>query len=665
MSELENIKKLHADGQFEQAIDGYLDILKTEPNSDEAHFGLAHASSRLNQLEVALKHAEEAVKLSPKTDRYLQFKGQMLLANNRIDEALKAFKASVKENPNLFYSYLAIGDIYAIKNESNKAKENYNFALKVHTDGLPAMVKLARLLTIESDYIAAENLLNQAELQFQNNPDLILQMGITRLELGQEGFAELYFKKLLEDEPENQVAKAYLGIALLNSNTAEAMKIITEMVHQQIKIPELMLALGMMYVKTNNYNEAIKYLTHMCQSGLAYPSWLMALAHALVGNGQPNSAQAALQQVLERGNNSRALLMLGQIHQVNKNYAKAIKTYQEVNFESEDYLQAIILQADCLYSDHKYEQVISYLEPVFKEQANHNTAIKLKLNALSQLNRIDEALAVISEIDQEKQTSQFNQLMALYAGLLLDAKQQYDEAWQHFNLIESDKPKLVNLLTSAEEKQVQAFASESAESSFKFVFTDPATGHHDFTNWLLENNITPLIDRFKGALRKDVFGEHWTVEKLAELDQAKIHFLRKKYVKQMNLVIDKDTASVADFIPFSPINLAIIKRIFPKAQVLVLNRNFADMRLHQKVFSSYQVHYSQFSKVINQMVAMNPNLSVVDVDAWQQGESIAVENIEKVFGKSLKPFAIKASTPLDQLMFPYMHWKHYQQHLNQ
>lgn len=665
MSELENVKKLHADGQLEQAIDGYLDILKTEPNNDEAHFGLAHASSRLNQLETALKHADEAVKLSPKTDRYLQFKGQMLLANNRIDEALKAFKGSVKENPNLFYSYLAIGDIYTIKNESNKAKENYNFALKVHADGIPAIVKLARLLTMEGDFNAAEDLLNQAELQFPSEPNLKLQMGIMRLEQGQEGFAELYFKKLLEDEPANHVAKAYLSIALLNSNTDEAIKIITDMVQQQIKIPELMLALGMMYVKTNSYKEAIKYLTHMCQSGLAYPSWLMALAHALVGNGQPNSAQAALQQVLQRGNNSRALLMLGQIHQVNKNFAKAIKTYQQVDSDSADYHQAIIMQAECLYSEQDYEQVIKGLEPVLAAQVDHNTAIKLKLNALSQLNRVDEALAIIAEIDQDKQSDKFNQLMALYAGLLLDNKQQYDEAWQHFSQINPAKPNATELLTSAEEKQVQAFVSEPAESSFKFVFTDPATGHHDFINWLLDNDITPMIDRFTGNPRKDVFGEHWTVEKLAELDQAKIHFLRKKYVKQMNLVIHEDTTTVADFMPFSPINLAVIKRIFPKAQVLVLNRNFADLRLHNMVFGSYQVHFSQFSKVINQMVAMNPNLSMVDVDAWQQGETIAVENIEKVFGKSLKPFAIKASTPLDQLMLPYMHWKHYQQHLNQ
>ena len=63
--------------------------------------------------------------------------------------------------------------------------------------------------------------------------------------------------------------------------------------------------------------------------------------------------------------------------------------------------------------------------------------------------------------------------------------------------------------------------------------------------------------------------------------------------------------------------------VFPQAHVLVLSRNFADLRLHYRVFGSYQVHYSQFSKVTNQMVAMNPNVGLVDIDGWQNDDAIA------------------------------------------
>ncbi len=664
MSQIEEIKKLHQAGQFEAAIKGYHDILTAEPNNDEAHFGMAHACSRINDLELALKHAKEAVNLSPNSDRYQQFKGQMLMANGQLDDAMKAFKRSIKENPNLFFSYLAVGDIYAIKNESNKAKNNYKMALKVHSNGVPAITKLAKLLLIEGDYNGAEDLLQQSELQYPNDPNIKLHMGILKLEQGEEGFAELYFKKLLEDDPNNHVAKAYLSSSLLRSDPEKATQLITEMLNQRIQIPELMAALGKWYASTNNHQEAIRYLTPICQSGLAYPSWLLTLAQTSVGNLQPNTAMGILNEVLKRGENSRALLMLGQIHQINANYPAAIKTYQKINPNDQFFQEAQLMQAECHYSATDYPAVIKQLDEVLAAKPDHNTAVKLKLNTLSQLGKVDDALALIDSIDNDKQTPSFNQLMHLYAGLLLDEKHDYDQAWEHFVKLEHPKPQTIEMLSSEDEKAIQALPSPPASSVFRFVFTDPATGHHDFLNWLLQNKVTPLIDRFTNKARGDVFSQQWTVKMLNDLNEGQMHLWRKKYIKQLNFALQNDAEMVVDFLPFSPINAAIIKRIFPQAHVLVLSRNIADLRLHNQVFGSHQVHYSHFSKVANQMIAMNPNVALVDMDAWQAGDDLALKNIHKTFGEYVKPFAMAQVTPLDRLMFPFMHWKNYQKQLN-
>ena len=664
MSQIEEIKELHNQGQFEAAIKGYQQILAENPNDDEAHFGMAHASSRVNELVTALQHINEAVKLAPNSDRYQQFKGQMLLANQKIDEALKAFKRSLKENPNLFYSYLAVGDIYAIKNQSDKARAQYELALKVHKNGIPAIIKLAKLELLEGNYATAEDLLQQAELQFPTEPNLKLQMGIMRLEQREDGFAELYFKKILEDEPNNQVAKAYLAISLLHSDPEQATEIMTEMINAQIKIPELMVALGLLYGKNNDHQTAINYLKPICQSGLAYPSWLMALARAFAGNRQPNSSMAVLHEILKRGDNPKALMMLGQIHQVNNNLSQAIKTYQRIDAEDPLYHEALLMQAECAYAQNKYQEVIDRLEPILKQQADHNSAIKLKLNALSQLGQYQTALDLIDSIDASKQVDKFNQVMSLYAGLLNDALGQYDSAWQQFAQLKHPDSQPVELLSAAEEKEVQAMPSQSADTVFRFVFTDPSTGHHDFINWLLDNNITPLIDRFTTKTRGDVFTQQWTIDMLKEVSETQAHLLRKKYTRQVNQVLKDDANVVIDFLPFSPMNVAIIKRIFPQAQIMVLTRNMADLRLHDAVFGPFQVHYMQFSKVTNQMIAMNPNVMVVDIDAWQEQETGATEQIHKMFGAEVKPFKLAAVKPLDTMMFPYKHWKNYASLMN-
>ncbi|WP_223787401.1 tetratricopeptide repeat protein [Marinicella meishanensis] len=664
MSQIEEIKKLHQDGQYQDAINGYQDLLKQEPNNDEAHFGLAHALSRTQDLEQALNHVSEAVKLVPNSDRYQQFKGQMLMANGRLDDALKAFKRSIKENPNLFFSYLAVGDIHAIKNEPKKAKSQYELALKVHTDGIPAITKMARLLMIEGDLDGAESLLQQAELQYPAEPNVKLHMGMLRLEQGADGFAELYFKKLLEDDPNNHVAKACLSISLLRSDPEQAGELLAELINQQVRIPELMAAMGMWYTQTQNFQEAIRYLTPVCQSGLAYPNWLLTLAQALVGNRQPNSAQAILDEVLKRGNNSKAWLMLGQIHQVNGNYPSAIKTYQKVAADDQHHTQAQLLQAECHYAAGDHPACIQQLDTILAQRADHNSALKLKLNALSQLGQMDQALALIDSVDAAQQTPSFNQLMHLYAGMLLDEQGAYEAAWDHFAELEHNPAPTIQMLSPEEEKAVQNWPTTEANSVFRFVFTDPATGHHDFMNWLMDNDITPLIDRFTSQSRTDVFAQAWTIPMLQELNEGQLHLWRKKYTKQLNLALKDDPEMVVDFLPFSPLNAAIIKRVFPQAHVLVLSRNIADLRLHSQVFGSHQVHYTDFAKVVNQMIAMNPNVALVDIDAWQAKDPTAVEHMQRIFGPGAKPFKTADVTPLDRLMFPHMHWKHYQQQLN-
>ena len=664
MSQIEEIKKLHQDGQYEAAIDGYQALLQQEPNNDEAHFGLAHACSRTNDLEQALKHASEAVKLAPNSDRYQQFKGQMLMANGRLDDAQKAFKRSIKENPNLFFSYLAVGDIYAIKNESKKAQAQYDLALKVHPDGIQAITKKARLMMVEGDHDGAENILQQAELQFPTEPNVKLHMGMLRLEQGADGFAELYFKKLLEDDPNNHVAKACLSMSLLHSDPEQASELLTELINLKVRIPELMAAVGMWYTQTKNYQDAIRYLAPVCQSGLAYPNWLLSLAQAMVGNRQPNAAQAILQEVLKRGNNSKAWLMLGQVHQVNGNFPTAIKVYNNIAASDQHHQQAQLLIAECHYAAGDYPACVEQLDAILQERADHNSAIKLKLNALSQMGQLDDALGLIQSIDGTKQVPSFNQLMHLYAGLLLDEKKEYEAAWEHFVQLEHNPAPTIQMLSPEEEKTIQSLSAPVANSVFRFVFTDPATGHHDFMNWLLDNDITPLIDRFTSHSRTDVFAQAWTIPMLLELNEGQLHLWRKKYTKQLNLALKDDPEMVVDFLPFSPLNAAIIKRVFPQAHVMVLSRNIADLRLHSQVFGSHQVHYSDFAKVVNQMIAMNPNVALVDIDAWQANDPVTVEHIQRIFGPGAKPFKTAELTPLDRLMFPHMHWKNYQQQLN-
>src|SRR5690606_25443350 len=100
MSQLEQIKKQHQKGHLKKAIEGYQGYLKKNPNDDDAHFALALAYKDNKAFKQALTEVNEALKLAPSAERYHQFKGQMHMALGNTDEALKAFRESLKNNPN-------------------------------------------------------------------------------------------------------------------------------------------------------------------------------------------------------------------------------------------------------------------------------------------------------------------------------------------------------------------------------------------------------------------------------------------------------------------------------------------------------------------------------------------------------------------------------------
>jgi len=57
---------LYADRQYNEAVRNYQEAIQTEPDSPEAHYGLARALRKLNREKEALQELSKATKLDPK-----------------------------------------------------------------------------------------------------------------------------------------------------------------------------------------------------------------------------------------------------------------------------------------------------------------------------------------------------------------------------------------------------------------------------------------------------------------------------------------------------------------------------------------------------------------------------------------------------------------------
>lgn len=660
MSQLEQYKELHQKGQFNEAIDGYKALLKTDKDNDDIHFSLALALAKTDQLESSLTHVNAALGTQPHAERYHQFKGQVLMGLGQLEQAAKAFQNSLNENPNMFFSYLALGDIYTILEQPDKAKKQFNLALKVHESGVPAIIKLARLDIIKGHCDEAFSSLQEMALQYPEDLELMLQMGVAKIEAGEHALAEIYFRQILQTAPQHRIAQAYLAMSLAPTKHQEAAQIVTALTQSQTKIPEVLVAMGMLYHYANRHREALQFLEPAARSGLSMPSWVMAYAKSLTLLGQTDEAISILKRQLEKGNNPHVMLLLGQVFQQNNNFSKAAYTLKGIPKSSSLHGQAQVKLSEVLYHKGEYENSLKVADNLLKTNKQHPAAIKLAVNGMAKLNRNEQALQLVEQVDIEKHSDDFNQLMHFYGGLLHDAVGQYESAWNAFQKVNRPEKAEAALLSDEQEKSIASWPTQSASSDVVFLFSDAATGQHEFVNWLLDNQNTVLLDRFTEP-RGDVFDNVKTFNDLEDLDETQIHLLRKKYLKRNRTMVKPEAVKIIDCLPFTVANAAIAKKIFPGIKVVLLSRNFADYRLHNQVFGTDQLHFSQFTKVVNQMIAMGLDITVVDIDEWQNNEPAVLADMQQIFGEQSQAYQHKTRSSLERFMMPHMHWKNYKE----
>ena len=244
---------------------------------------------------------------------------------------------------------------------------------------------------------------------------------------------------------------------------------------------------------------------------------------------------------------------------------------------------------------------------------------------------------------------------------MLDDAGDYDAAWQHFSAQAGDDPKPVSVLSQAAEKTVQKWPSADRQQQPVFVFSDTATGHAAFIDRLYHHGITALTDRFRPSARLDLFSQQWQLEDVANLPEARCHLLRKKYFQHLKRIHHQGPC--ADFIPMTAMNMALIKKIFPGAAVIILDRNLPDRHLHQQVFANSRYSATDFRSLKNQLIAMNPNIHLLDIDSLMANEAPVLATLGQLFDQEISAWTAPETPPMDRLMLPKNSWKAYRDHL--
>lgn len=144
-----------------------------------------------------------------------------LLAENKIDDALKGFLKILKENPDdpgIDIVYLYVGNCFAAKNDYNKAIDYYQQSLQKFPKNKNLLVSIGNAYNNIKDYDKAMQWFSKLSIDDIGNKDTLYNIGAIAYNKGDFDAAVKYFKKATDISPDFAEAFYQLGMTYTGLN---------------------------------------------------------------------------------------------------------------------------------------------------------------------------------------------------------------------------------------------------------------------------------------------------------------------------------------------------------------------------------------------------------------------------------------------------------------
>ncbi len=175
---------LRKQGRAEEAINHYLQALRSNPDYELAHYNLGNAYADQGKTKKVIEAFKQAIRINPDYAEAHYNLGVTYAGSGKHKEAIAAFQQAIRIDPDYAHAHYNLGATYA---GSGKYKE----AIEAFKQGI----------RIDPDYALVHN-----------------NLGIAYGALGKYKEATEAFKQAIRIDPDNADAHLHLGVASLNLN---------------------------------------------------------------------------------------------------------------------------------------------------------------------------------------------------------------------------------------------------------------------------------------------------------------------------------------------------------------------------------------------------------------------------------------------------------------
>lgn len=315
-------------GKRSEAKEALNSALKENPDNADAHIGLAKLALAEGNIDGAASLAEQAVAKNPASVDAWLFKGDLMRLRRKPEDALSAYAKATELRPANVVPYLSRAHIHINAGKFDAAKAELDVARKQDGQSLHIIYTQALLDFSQGKHAAAlESILQVLRVSPDHMPSVLLA-GATQYALGATQQAEQHLKRYLERAPGNPYASKLLVATLLkNGETARALKLLTPMLKDAEKDPQLLTLAGEAYMHARDFTKATEYLEKA--SALAPDTAVIRTALGMSRLAQGEDARGIAE--LEMATNmdpqpKQAAALLVMTHIRKKEYDKAIAT---------------------------------------------------------------------------------------------------------------------------------------------------------------------------------------------------------------------------------------------------------------------------------------------------------------------------------------------------
>jgi putative PEP-CTERM system TPR-repeat lipoprotein len=357
-------------GNTPKAMDTYRDMISRygeKPDGLKARNLLAGLLSAQGKQEESEKLTDEVLKENPNDSDALMAKARSLLVKRDAPGAIAALRTVLRDQPNLVDAYLYLADAHTLNKEPALAKDTLMKAVEQNPNNVKAYLGLAKfyaktgdfgsavktvdqalklaptnfdaleakfeLLLAKKDTNGARETLEKIKATYPDNPGSYYQLGQYYMNQRKFEAATREFEQGVSKVKGNyQLMAALVNSYLVQKKPEKAIsRLNNELANEPLSRPFANELLGEVYITQKKYDEAE---TALLKAIAANPTWNVPyrnLATLQRVRGNMASAEQVYQQGLQAIPDDLELLMsMAGAYELNKNYDKAIATYERV-----------------------------------------------------------------------------------------------------------------------------------------------------------------------------------------------------------------------------------------------------------------------------------------------------------------------------------------------